>query len=57
VELLECGWNRLADPADPAAMLTAMAQQLALDPRHPRPSLYGDGHAADAIVGHLLRNL
>lgn len=53
VELLDCGWNRLADPADPAAMLTAMAQQLALDASQPRPLLYGDGHAAEAIVGRL----
>jgi UDP-GlcNAc3NAcA epimerase len=50
VELLACGWNRLADPTDPEAMLTAMAQQLALDPSQPRPPLYGDGHAAEAIV-------
>lgn len=53
VELVHCGWNRLADPADPAAMLTAMAQQLALDPSQLRPSLYGDGHAAEAIVARL----
>jgi UDP-GlcNAc3NAcA epimerase len=56
VELLECGWNRLADPADPAAMLTAMAQQLALDAGQPRPPLYGDGQAADAIVERLLKS-
>jgi UDP-GlcNAc3NAcA epimerase len=54
VELLACGWNRLADPADPAAMLTAMAQQLDLDASQPRPLLYGDGHAAEAIVAQLL---
>jgi UDP-GlcNAc3NAcA epimerase len=53
VELLECGLNRLADPGDPAAMLTAMAQQLALDASQPRPPLYGGGHAAEAIVGRL----
>jgi len=53
VELLDCGWNRLADPADPAPMLTAMAQQLELDASQPRPPLYGDGHAAEAIVGRL----
>jgi UDP-GlcNAc3NAcA epimerase len=57
VELLECGWNRLADPADPAAMLTAMAQQLELHANQHRPPLYGDGHAAEAIVDHLLKNL
>ena len=53
VELLECGWNRLADPANPAAMLTAMVQQLGFDGSHPRPPLYGDGHAAEAIVSRL----
>jgi len=53
VELLDCGWNRLADPAEPASMLTAMAQQLELDASQPRPPLYGDGHAAEAIVGRL----
>ena len=55
VELLECGWNRLADPADPAAMLTVMAHQLELDPSQPRPPLYGDGYAAGAIVVRLQR--
>lgn len=50
VELIDCGWNRLADPADPVAMLAAMQQQLALDASQPRPLLYGDGHAAEAIV-------
>ena len=54
VELLECGWNQLGDPADPAAMLTAMAQQLALDATQPRPPLYGDGHAAEAIAARLM---
>ena len=53
VELLECGWNRLADPADPAAILTAIAQQLGLDPLQQRPPLYGDGHAAEAIVARM----
>ncbi len=54
VELLECGWNRLADPADQAAMLRAMQEQLALDASQPRPRLYGDGHAVKAIVAYLL---
>jgi len=53
VELLDCGWNWLADPADPAAMLTAMAHQLELDASQPRPPLYGNGHAAEAIVRRL----
>lgn len=53
VELLACGWNRLADPADPTAMQQAIAQQLGFDRGQPRPLLYGDGHAAEAIVAHL----
>ena len=53
VELLDSGWNRLADPADSAAVLWAMGQQLALDVCQPRPPLYGDGHAADAIVARI----
>ena len=57
VELLECGWNRLADPANPANMLQAMGQQLALEVNQPRPLLYGDGHAASAIVARLQEGL
>jgi UDP-GlcNAc3NAcA epimerase len=53
VELVECGWNRLADPTDPEAMLMAMVQQLALDTSQPRPPLYGEGHAAEAIAARL----
>ena len=53
VELLDCGWNQLADPANPSAMLTAMTQQLDLDGHQPRPQLYGDGYAAEAIVACL----
>jgi UDP-GlcNAc3NAcA epimerase len=57
VELLECCWNRLADPTDPAAMLTARAQQLALDASRERPSLYGDDTAAEAIVAPLISTM
>lgn len=53
VELLACGWNRLADPTNPEVMLRAMVQQLTIDTNQPRPSLYGDGHAAQAIVARL----
>lgn len=53
VELIDCGWNQLADPADHAAMLTAMVHQLELDASQPRHPLYGDGHAAEAIVRRL----
>jgi len=55
VELLEVGWNRLADPSrcDPQPLLEAIRAQLQLDPAHPRPQLYGDGYAAQAIVARL----
>ncbi len=53
VELLELGWNRLADPRDPAAIAAAIEGQLGLDRAQPRPLLYGDGHAAEAIVARM----
>jgi UDP-GlcNAc3NAcA epimerase len=53
VELIECGWNQLADPSDLDAMLTAIHQQLAFNTNQKRPLLYGDGHAAEEIVKHL----
>ncbi len=43
-------WNQLADPTDRVAMLTVMVQQLGFDRHQVRPALYGDGHAAEAIV-------
>ena len=55
VELLDSGWNRLANPADDLAISMAMQQQLAMDVSRPRPPLYGDGHAAEAIVARLQR--
>ena len=55
VELLECGWNRLADPSDTSGILKSMQQQLAVDLKQPRPQLYGDGHAADEILASLLK--
>ncbi|MFM7311873.1 MAG: non-hydrolyzing UDP-N-acetylglucosamine 2-epimerase [Cyanobium sp.] len=57
VELLASGWNRLADPADPAAIQAAMAEQLSRDGSESRPLLYGDGHAAEAIVATLQRSV
>jgi len=53
IELLDSGWNRLANPADDVAINMAMQQQLAMDVSRPRPPLYGDGHAAEAIVARL----
>jgi len=55
VELLEVGWNRLADPAvcDPGLILAVITTQLQLNRAQQRPQLYGDGFAAQAIVARL----
>ena len=53
VELLECGWNRLADPSDTLGILRVIQQQLAVDIKQPRPQLYGDGHAAAEMLAIL----
>jgi UDP-GlcNAc3NAcA epimerase len=54
LELLQCGWNRLADPDNPDAIKLAMDQQLGIDATTHRPPLYGNGYAANAIVSRLL---
>ncbi|HXQ52119.1 MAG TPA: UDP-N-acetylglucosamine 2-epimerase (non-hydrolyzing) [Stellaceae bacterium] len=53
VETVESGWNRLA-AAEPNAILAASRTMLAFDRASPRPDFYGDGHAAEKIVAHLL---
>ena len=55
VELLECGWNRLANPSETLGILKAMQQQLAVDSKKPRPQLYGDGYAADEMLVSLMQ--
>ena len=53
VELIEAGWNRLAAPEDPVAIIRAV--RLSGSTRDlPRPPLYGDGHAGEKIVATLL---
>ena len=55
VELLECGWNQLADPGDSSSIIKAVGQQLFVESSRSRPPLYGDGHAAEEIVARLMQ--
>lgn len=54
VETVEAGWNRLVG-GDPALLRAALADAAFMDRTRPRPTLYGDGHAADRIVAALER--
>lgn len=53
-ELLDSGWNRLAAPHDPAAMVAAVEQSLKKGDGGEYRPLYGDGNAAQIIVDELL---
>jgi len=53
VELVEAGWNRVVG-ADPAAIASAFEWAESMDRAAAGRSLYGDGHAAERIVGILL---
>ena len=55
VELLECGWNCLADPADSLEILKVIHQQLAIDIKQTRPQMYGDGYAGNEILARLMQ--
>jgi len=46
VELVACGWNRLADPADSAAISQAIADSAGAPPSERPGDLYGGGQAA-----------
>lgn len=56
VELVNSGWNRLADPADSGSIPAAVAEALKKSDKIPVPNFYGDGTAAqkmvEAIVSH-----
>ena len=54
VELVEHGWNRLADPNDPVSIPQAVEAALSAELPAAPPNLYGDGHAAEAMVDILL---
>jgi len=53
VETVELGWNRLAG-ADEARIVAAVAS---LDRPAQRPPVYGDGHAAEAVVAAIEKHL
>ena len=55
VELVEAGWNRLASPAEPAAMLAAMNAAIGSSGREFSP--YGHGDAAHRVIERLKRDL
>jgi UDP-GlcNAc3NAcA epimerase len=52
VETVQSGWNTLVD-LDPAAAVAALERESPDE----RPSLYGDGHAADRVVAALTLHL
>ena len=54
IELLECGWNCLANPIDSLHILNTMSHQLSFDISMGRPQLYGDGHSCDKILTRLM---
>ena len=49
IETVEAGWNTLVG-ADPGAIRRELVGEI---DRPPKPSLYGDGNAAEAIVAAL----
>jgi UDP-N-acetylglucosamine 2-epimerase len=52
VETVEAGWNRVIG-SDPRALAASLADPDFMDRTRPRPTLYGDGHAAERIVAAL----
>lgn len=54
VETVEAGWNRVVG-ADTGALAAALADESFMARDKPRPSLYGDGRAAERIVAALER--
>jgi UDP-GlcNAc3NAcA epimerase len=52
VELLEAGWNRLAPPNDAESLRATIRDALGTEGKSVTP--YGNGNAADTIVGQLI---
>lgn len=54
IELVELGWNVLADPENPQSILSAIDSQLKLENNtFPHPPIYGDGFASDEIISSI----
>jgi len=52
VETVDAGWNRVIG-GDPGRLAVTLADAAFMDRARARPTLYGDGHAADRIVAAL----
>jgi UDP-GlcNAc3NAcA epimerase len=52
VETVEAGWNRIVEPTR-EAVGAALAEAASIGRSRPRPPLFGDGSAAERIVGAL----
>ncbi len=57
IELIESGWNLLADPSDLGNILHAINKQLMFNCRSIQPSLYGDGFTAQEIIYTIQKRL
>ena len=53
IELLECGWNLLAEPDDINCMVNSIKKQLNVDLNKIRPNFYGDGFACQEIISSI----
>ena len=54
VELIETGWNRLANPTDPSGIVTAYNEAKESSNESSDQSLYGDGHSADRMAENIV---
>ncbi len=56
VELIECGWNQLADPSSEKDISDKVLNTLSKDVPKELPSLYGDGQSAQRMIDVLLNH-
>lgn len=53
IELVQGGWNILADPSSQKSMLGAISQQLSFKSPSDWPNIYGDGFASHQIIAKI----